>query len=71
MNSHLDDGRFEQSPDPRKETSAPRPERKVERHHPAGGPTDGDHEPQDDANTAEGRFDPAQPPTGGTSEPQH
>jgi hypothetical protein len=26
---------------------------------PAGGPADADHEPTDDANTSEGRYDPA------------
>jgi hypothetical protein len=30
-----------------------------EHKHPAGGPSDADHQPKDDANTMEGRSDPA------------
>jgi hypothetical protein len=57
--TNLDDGRFEQDGDPHASTPHVRTERDSKK--PAGGPADGDHAPEDDENTQEGRFDPTHP----------
>jgi hypothetical protein len=42
-----------------KQTPAPSGGRLPDTKQPAGGPSDADHEPEDDPNTSEGRADPA------------